>query len=442
MKSGFSVYALCLFVGLSLFGCSGFKPMSVSYKCGEPEKILTCCDTDGHKTVKPNKQCSEPKNIVILLDGTDNDWKTRTNVRRLYEIISNQDRHDMAVYYDEGVGSDFRKLTGNAFGNGFAENVRQAYRFLARQYTPGDKIYIFGFSRGAATARSLSGMVRYVGLLDKGVLEATKQKMKLSDIYKGEEIETESMFTSDPVYDIFKIYTISHKGDFAKKLATLKEKYKMLDEVPIRVVGVWDTVESLGFPILDPKKPAPDDDRYRIELHDNIDYAFHALAIDETRIPFQPLIWDQEDLTANNLVREKKRMKKQELEQVWFAGVHSDIGGGYGDSKDLSGITLNWMLAKLEKTEGYDLITSSYRVYENPLGEKHKSHTGYYDATKEKVRHELQCGAKIHSSVIQRIAGLKDGDRYDYWPAQFNDGANKINKTAPLVLNNCFEIVE
>jgi uncharacterized protein (DUF2235 family) len=107
------------------------------------------------------------KNIVICCDGTSDKWKTRTNVRRLYEIISNQDRHDIAIYYDEGVGTDYRKFSGNVLGYGFALNIRQAYRFLVKEYKPGDKIYLFGFSRGAATVRSLASMVKFIGLIDR-----------------------------------------------------------------------------------------------------------------------------------------------------------------------------------------------------------------------------------------------------------------------------------
>lgn len=417
--SSFHFFLVNLLLLICLLLCSCAGPMNVAYDCSKPALVT---DTHARNVARPNIQCQQPKNIVIMLDGTSNDWQTRTNVRRLYEIISNQDRPDIAIYYDEGVGSDFRKLTGGAFGFGFAENIRQAYRFIAYQHNPGDKIYIFGFSRGAATARALSGMIKFIGLLHRNTLEPFIMNPG-ENKFAAEEIGAESIFMTDPVYEAFDVYQTSHKAEFSSRLENLRIKYPSIKaEIPIRVVGVWDTVESLGFPILNRKKSAPDDNRYRIELHDNIDNAFQALAIDERRIPFQPLLWEDDDLQGNRPIREKNKLPPQKLEQVWFAGVHSDIGGGYGNSKDLSGITLNWMITKLESTNDYNLLPVKYRTHENPLGETHDSHKGVYSVTDEKVREELRCGQKIHKSVLQRIEHLK-GTKNEYWPSQFNGKA-------------------
>lgn len=446
MRTRFNAYACFLGILLFLSGCGGFKPVSITYRCEEPPVKLDCCDKAGERVAALNDQCLKPKNIVIFLDGTSNDRETRTNVRRLYEIIANQDRHDIAIYYDSGVGTDIHKVTGNLFGVGFGRNVRQAYRFLAEQYEPGDKVYIFGFSRGAAEARSVSGMVKFIGLVDRNFRKKTKPREAPDETSPGKEtaVTSEPVF-ADPVDEAFKVYAGNNGADFEAKRAALKKKFRFVDgEIPLRVVGVWDTVESLGFPILSRKQHVRVNAGHRVELHDNIDYAFHALAINELRVPYQPLLWEPEDLAANNAAREKTGRKPQVMEQVWFIGAHSDVGGGYEDSKDLSGITLNWMLEQLERTEGYDLLPIKYRVHENVLGAKHDSHKGIFNVSKEKPRDMLACGQKVHISAVQRIKLTVDREEKDFkpWPKLFVNGDDKINKPTPYVLNGCFEIVE
>jgi|GEM_PF-667317 len=456
MKSGICSSVLCFTICLSLPGCS--SPRSVSYRCDKDPAHNYILDGSNKPIAKP---CNQKKHIVIFLDASGMTYKkSRTNIKRFYEIISNQDRDDIAVYYDEGVGAGFLfKLEGNLFGAGFGRKIRQAYRFIATRYNEGDNIYIFGYSRGAAQARSLAGMVKFVGLLDKSVIHAKTTSEESSEyIFTGDEVQSEpyfevqsdSFFTGEPVFDAYKVYLTSPHKDFPETLAAFREAYKdkIIDDVPIRVVGVWDTLQNLGIPEIDPDENAPKDKSHRLELHDNTDYAFHVLALDERRVSFQPILWNKQDLKSNNASREEKQLPNQVLEQVWFVGNHGDVGGGYGDTRELAGLSLNWMLAQLEKTKDYNLLPMNYRVNENPLGKRHDSHVGIFDRIPKKTREEFQCGQdqKIHRSVIQRIeakALLNDGI-FKYWPQQA--AFQTVNKSLPILIDadisECFGIAE
>jgi uncharacterized protein (DUF2235 family) len=392
---------------LTVTSCSGHKPMQVAYS--------------------PSTQ---PKHIVVCLDGTSNDWQTRTNVRRLFEIIADQDRRDIVAYYDEGVGNSLF-VTGNALGAGFGKNVRQAYRFIAKQYNPGDKIYLFGFSRGAAEARSLSGMIKYIGLLKKDIFDKKNETNTESDSYEPVKIITDEESWKDPVHEAYKVYkkNLSEK-EFAKELAALHKRYDFHPDVKISVVGVWDTVASLGISIFQrvlTNESTLVEGHHRLELHDNIENAYHALSIDEQRKLFKPVLWNP-----------KEKRDGQVLEQVWFPGVHSDVGGGYGDSKELAGLSLNWMLTKLKK-EG--LLPTGYRVHASVVGQSHDSFKKIFRFWNRLVRTELKCASEnrisIHRSVIKRIEA-----NIGYSPEQIIKCGQFNKELSEYGLKKCFNIVD
>ena len=261
------------------------------------------------------------QSLIVCCDGTWDRPKeasggvpTCTNVLKLHNGLASTAKsgeRQQALYHD-GVGADGGKLEhwlGGLFGKGLAQNVRDCYQFLATHFTPGDRIYLFGFSRGAYTARSLAGMVRNCGILRPGQL--------------------------DLIDEAFKLYR--DRGDDSApsgaRARAFRSGHAWHDETPIHVVGVWDTVGSLGFP-----SPIPlvhrwwgfhDSDLSRI-----VSNAFHGIAIDERRRPFQPTIWTRQNAPPN-----------QVLEQVWFSGVHRGVGGGYADP-DLADIALHWMVRR------------------------------------------------------------------------------------------------
>jgi uncharacterized protein (DUF2235 family) len=233
------------------------------------------------------------------------------------------------VYYDEGVGTTgvADRVRGGLAGTGLALKVRQAYRFLARNFRPGDEIMIFGFSRGAFTARSLCGYLHAVGLLREEACTAENERRAWVYYHAdtNNRMSGEWMYFNKPV------------GCPSKALvydpATVR----------VRVLGVFDTVGAMGIP-----KVTSLINRIRYRFHDTsvnpiVDIRLHALAIDEARRTFEATIWSKSKFQVfdggNN-----------PTEQVWFPGAHADIGGGYGLSAGSSGllshISLAWMIAR------------------------------------------------------------------------------------------------
>ncbi|KAJ9654459.1 hypothetical protein H2201_008997 [Coniosporium apollinis] len=234
------------------------------------------------------------------------------------EIIG-QEEVEQIVYYQPGVGTGAGDTwRGGIYGLGVSANIRAAYGFLAHNYDPGDKIFFFGFSRGAYTARSIAGLVNKLGLL-------TKQGM---DYFP----EVYAEFYNHPV--LFPDFEFSDK--LKKKL---EGKFHEGAEDAVKIIGVWDTV---GF-------HAEGRAGERIEFHSTmlspkVEYAYHALALDERRLAFKPTLWQwPKDHVVDSRGRDLKDMR-----QVWFSGKHSDIGGGLYDSR-LSDITLAWMIAQCSR---------------------------------------------------------------------------------------------
>ena len=250
------------------------------------------------------------KRIAFCADGTWQTPENQTNVYRFYKALTFT--ADQAKYYDDGVGADgnpISRVLGGAFGTGLWNKIKNGYAKLAQVYMAGDEVYLFGFSRGAYTARSLAGMIAAVGLPTQD-------------------------FTDKLVDTAFKAYR--NKVNRQKILAKLKNNN--METPKIKMVGVWDTVGSLGIPsaigLSDPIAYGFLD----TSLSSIIQNAYHALAIDEKRAQFQPTLWTG------------KPAPGQMVEQVWFTGCHTDVGGGAkqvapGDPS-LSDITLGWMLGR------------------------------------------------------------------------------------------------
>ncbi len=261
------------------------------------------------------------KRIVICADGT---WNYRdqqddgthlrhaTNVTKVARAVlpSAADGTAQIVIYHDGVGTQkgLEHLTGGATGEGIEGNVRDLYRSIAYNYVDGDQLFLFGFSRGAYTVRTLAGFMYHYGLLQKA-----------DDFY---------------VPDLFAEY--EKRTSLAEARAT--PRFRHMSEPrpcpPIHFIGVWDTVGALGLPgplgaILNGSRFAYHD----IELNDTIQNAYHALAIDEQRVPFAPSLWS---VPAG---------WRGHLEQTWFCGVHCNVGGGYNPD-GLANEALHWMVEK------------------------------------------------------------------------------------------------
>ncbi len=296
-----------------------------------------------------------PKSIIVCCDGTGNEIKEhQSNVLKFYRILR-QDKTQIA-YYDPGVGTISNSGAWAAFKNkakgvfglltgwGLDDNVLEAYKFIINTYEDGDRIYLFGFSRGAYTVRVLAGLMKLVGLLSPHqdnlcgyALTAYKQARKEDD---------------------YKIAWRIHR--------VMKTRY-----VPIRFMGCWDTVGSVITP-----RP----DRFYIpsleilpftQENPSVQTFRHAMAIDERRRMFRLVPWAGGQQYIADPADKGARARAQDAAQLWFSGVHSDIGGGYPEPESgLAKITLNWMMQEAEKNGlKFDKDTSDLLVQGiNPPG--------------------------------------------------------------------------
>jgi uncharacterized protein (DUF2235 family) len=278
------------------------------------------------------------KTIVVCADGTWDSPQSATNVYKLWKALPIT--ATQIPFYDDGVGADgtpLQRLTGGALGDGIFQKIKDGYTKLSHVYEAGDEIFIFGFSRGAYTARSLAGMVAICGL-------------------------PTGPFDETLVEQAFQAYR--NAGQRGAILASLA-KYNLYD-AKITMVGVWDTVGSLGIPAIVGGVSPLIYGFLDTGLHPDVMNAYHALSIDERRIEFPPTLWTSAPAPG------------QTLEQVWFAGVHCDVGGGYPET-GLSDITLGWMMGKA-RALGLDIDDAVWADYaavdaKHALDQAHESWT-------------------------------------------------------------------
>ena len=260
------------------------------------------------------------KRLVLFFDGTWNIPENNTNVWRLSLMLADkgEDGVPQEKFYDPGVGTHFYdRLTGGAFGVGLSENVRLGYRWLMERYNKGDEIFIFGFSRGAFTARSLAGIIGRCGLLRPDSPIGFQQ---LYERYqKGDEVR--------PVYQLK--YLRNHgetRFDFEE---TVLLNYAHHCRNLIKMVGVWDTVGSLGIPFGNIKGVS----RHTLGFHNThlsktVQHSYQALALDEYRGPYWAVLWTN-FVPDRPEVHDAAPADNRYVEQRWFAGAHSNVGGGY-----------------------------------------------------------------------------------------------------------------
>lgn len=274
------------------------------------------------------KHSSKKKRLAVFLDGTWNALRSNTNVWRLKSLCApySEDDAQQLAYYDVGVNG----FWGGVFGKGVIENVEDAYVWLIENYSEGDEIFIFGFSRGAYTARSLAGLILRYGLLKPGSPLSIPQ---ILDRYRASGTT------------VWKLFDDQEKGieqtlGFEDKLLM---KYSL--RVPIKFVGVWDTVGALGIPAFNFERISRSsfnwlDTGLRLALEN----AFHAIAIDEHRKAFSPTLWTKRvPLDPNEAVAAPRPLSS--VEQRWFPGAHGNVGGGYVNDL-LAQAPLQWLIRK------------------------------------------------------------------------------------------------
>ena len=354
------------------------------------------------------------KNIVICSDGTGNTAiKGRgTNVFKLFEAIdlnghrTNPHLDPQVALYDDGVGTGSfmpLKVAGGAFGYGLARNVRNLYKELVRVYDPGDQIHLFGFSRGAFTVRTLAGMIAKCGVLDREKL-ATSEQLQ-SAVSKAYRVYRRSYRTW--IQHLF--HTILHKAGLRKSdpdvLAAFRQAHSRDCDVRIRFIGVWDTVDAVGGPFHSSDVINALFHRFKFpdqKLSDKVDCAYQALAIDEARDAFDPRLWESDP----------------RIQQVWFSGVHSNVGGGY-PKQGMSLVTLDWMLSAagangLRVLERDAVYYSEHGNVDDKLYDSRAGLGVFYRSKPRGMRdvcESQKAGSPptIHLSVLERIAHGTDG---------------------------------
>lgn len=327
-----------------------------------------------------------PKNIVVFSDGTGQEGGTgnNTNVYKLFNMVEDRTSSQIA-FYDRGLGTGWRKIGGSIFGAGISRNIRECYEFIFENYNAGDKIHLFGFSRGATTVRSLSGFIHMFGILPKSRPELIERA--------------------------FKIYKIRSSRKRNRKATEFVNKHHTM-WTKIQFLGVWDTVAALGVPfklldvILD-KIPFFRHKFHDLKLSKCVVHARHALAIDDQRLTFHPILWEAEV------------KQDQSIKQVWFCGMHADVGGGYAE-QGLADITLSWMVQ--EATDKGLLIFEAHPVSlkPDPDGVAHDSRGSFFAKFYRKSTRSWDSRSQgkpvVHESALERTLNVQNKEDPPYAP--------------------------
>ncbi|MEE8046142.1 MAG: DUF2235 domain-containing protein [Dehalococcoidia bacterium] len=379
------------------------------------------------------------KRIVICCDGTSNkpDIDNVTNVVKVASGIADQGGGvQQIVFYDQGVGSDglLDQLAGGVFGTGVTKNIREAYRFLVTNYIKGDEIYIFGFSRGAFTARSLSGLIDIYGILDRSqihdirrVIDLYRNKQGLpKDMTSGLEARIKFLGVWDTVgaMGIQLIRLVGTAGWWPGQLlripaALVLRSWKKTEVIPeytrsIAKFGASGAVETLNWMRFWTKA--------RHQFHNttlaaNVDNAYHAVSIDERRPIFEVVLWDDIAPVEENETAEEtpdNNAVKQVMKQVWFSGVHTEIGGGNANVA-ASIRPLRWMAARAHESglrfsdQFYEIIKSGYALPSSSISASPSSIYVLLGWLRRKIDERPSQNEAIHQSAIDRYNDSKAG---------------------------------
>lgn len=337
------------------------------------------------------------RRLVMCFDGTWNDVNDRTNVARIHEAIPELPEQAggpaaQIKYYDPGVGTHLGSiLTGGMLGNGLTENVREGYAWLIRHWRPDDQLFLFGFSRGAYTARSLAGMIGKCGILRE------------EDPAQPDDVrQATAMAAAREASGLYKLSNIARFKDKAiDPLARLGGRTR---PARIHFLGVWDTVGALGVPLLNLSWA---EDFHDTRLGQQVDHAYHALAIDEYRADYQATMWSHVPDPA-----------RQVVEQRWFPGAHANVGGGYPDDP-LARPPLAWIAGKARDC-GLAIADAVLALdgdeYRAPVCDSFAEFGfGLYRLVKLNRRHLRPIGAAVAEQVDD--SAMRKWNESDYHPA-------------------------
>jgi hypothetical protein len=327
------------------------------------------------------------KKLIVSSDGTwntseqkDHEVPSPTNVVRFHNCLAatSADGAEQLKYYHPGVGTDgsaLQRALGGAVGLGLDKNIMSAYNWLARNYADGDQIFLLGFSRGAYTARSLAGFIGHCGLLTLGALSPNEAWARVQAAYE--------------------------KG-YRNRDAHWRDASWAITQPKVDFLGVWDTVGSLGLPddlaILNLLDKAKNWSFHDTTLGVHILKARHAVAMDEMRASFTPTLWTDENDNVLNDPDDTGRVR-----QVWFPGVHSDVGGGYVEC-GLSDLALDWMIKQTALSGLAFDPAFTKQLRPDFQGLLHDSLTGAFKAMRSRPRNRpiLTTATAYHSAAVDR----------------------------------------
>ena len=353
---------LSLFIFLFIVGCTSTK-------------------TAYHNPIQKN---NNPKKLAVFMDGTMNNASSYTNVSKLYNLTVLQNNENVSAAYIVGVGNHG---IGLITGSGIGGDVKDAYLFLVNNYQEqrNDEIFLFGFSRGAYTSRILAGLLYVAGIPDVSHLQQSERKKYINKIY--------SAYTGNK--------SIEKRRNDISKIIGVKSS-----PIDVTFMGLWDTVEALGLPNFKEQYNVPNP-KYVDQLC-NIKKASQALSLNDDRASlFTPVLLTEDHLISNC----KKPVDIDSVvNEVWFFGAHSDVGGGYSDT-EIDGISLNWMLREIVS---YGLVPKTTEVYEDSRDNTHDPYTGFLGIFYKRQFRSLSIYAenstynysklKIHKTAIERIS--------------------------------------
>lgn len=402
------------------------------------------------------------KNIVVCCDGTGNEISENiSNVLKLYRCLRKTDKTNpyQAIFYDPGVGTlarpdpwhklrqNFNAILGLATGYGLDDNVLAAYDFVVRNYREGDQIYLFGFSRGAYTVRVLAGLIYKVGLISPEQANLAGSGLIAYKQYSENDEPPATAYAnlhalpdadSDDGGEPMPEDRFDNAAQFARICSTRAPT--------IRFVGVWDTVASVIVPRPD-RLYWPSLEELAFTLHNPSIKSFRqAISIDERRCMFRLKKYDEPQIFMRNRFMDPAKADEQDIKQVWFAGVHADIGGGYPEIESaISKYPLIWMIEEAVKAgltvnpatvnqlawgvqrkgspysyvapnfngEVHNSLTWGWRPLEYvPKSDKYKewkerrSFLGYYIPDAEP--RPIPDGAFVHQSVVERMQAVRE----------------------------------
>jgi uncharacterized protein (DUF2235 family) len=331
------------------------------------------------------------KKIIVCLDGTGNEIKgdAVTNVFKIAQLADLRDPARQVLYYGPGVGTlpapgawtrsakwVSKVIGGQALGHGMREDIGDAYRYLMNTWEPGDTVYVFGFSRGAYTARALCGMLYRVGLMRPGSDNLIPYAVRVYARRPGKD----SDLSGDEGWQLMDTFS----EGLSQRITGDRRSF------PIKFLGLFDTVKGTGIVGRDLRWP------YTNQLP-NVEQVVHAVSIDEWRVPFRESLVPPPN--------PEKTVPK--VSEAWFAGIHSDVGGGFVNNPELGNISMRWIL-DAAITAGLEVRAQRY-MNRYTLTDGDASHplntNGSAWRLTGRTQRTIPPGAKVHASVRTRMAG-------------------------------------